>query len=72
MSVGIIAAMTKDQAIKWGGGTQVALAAKLGINQGSVSAWGEYPPPLQQLRIEALSKGALKAEKSCARKGKAK
>lgn len=64
--------MTKNQAIKWAGGTQVKLAAKLGINQGSVSAWAEYPPPLQQLRIEVLSKGLLKAEKSCARLGKAK
>ena len=46
-------------------GTQVALAAKLGINQSSVSTWGDHPPPLRQLQIEALTKGAVKAEPDC-------
>ncbi len=59
--------MTKDQAIKALGGTQETLAQKLGITQGSVSLWGEYPPALRQLQIEALTGGALRAEPECDR-----
>ena len=59
--------MTKDEAIKWAG-TQVKLAERLGMkSQGSVSLWGEFPPPLRQLQIEAISGGALKAEPDCDR-----
>lgn len=57
--------MTKDDAIRALGGTQAALAEKLGIYQGSVSLWGEFPPPLRQLQIEALTAGALRAEPDC-------
>lgn len=46
-------------------GSQKALADALGIQQPSVAAWPEYPPPLRQLQIEAASNGALKAEPSC-------
>jgi hypothetical protein len=57
--------MTKDQAIKEFG-TQVRLAEALGIkSQGSVAAWGEFPPPLRQLQIEALTLGKLRAEPDC-------
>jgi hypothetical protein len=57
--------MTKDQAVAEFG-TQVKLAEALGIkSQGSVAAWGEYPPPLRQLQIEALTGGKLKAEPDC-------
>jgi len=51
--------MTKDQAVEALGGTQQALAKALGITQGSVSLWGDYPPPLRQLQIEALTGGTL-------------
>jgi DNA-binding transcriptional regulator YdaS (Cro superfamily) len=57
--------MTKDQAVEALGGTQQALAKALGITQGSVSLWGDYPPPLRQLQIEALTAGALRAEADC-------
>lgn len=44
-------------------GTQVALAAAIGVDQSTISkSWGEYPPPLRQLQLEALTGGALKAE----------
>lgn len=57
--------MTKDEAIQALGGTQAALAERLGMTQGSVSLWGLYPPPLRQLQIEALTHGALRAESEC-------
>ena len=53
--------MNKKDAITFFG-TQVKLAAVLGITQHAVSGWGEYPPPLRQLQIEKASKGALKAQ----------
>lgn len=59
--------MTTDEALKWAGGTQVALAGKLGISQPSVAAWGERPPALRQLQLEALSGGTLKADDDCRR-----
>lgn len=56
--------MTKEQAVAHFG-TQVLLAQALGMSQGSISLWGDYPPELRQLQIEALTGGALKAEPSC-------
>ncbi len=56
--------MTKDQAVKHFG-TQVKLAEALRMSQGSISLWAEFPPPLRQLQIEALTQGALKAEPDC-------
>jgi transcriptional repressor of cell division inhibition gene dicB len=53
--------MTTSDAVKHYG-TQTKLAKALGIEQGSVSGWGEFPPPLRQLQIERLSKGKLRAE----------
>lgn len=53
--------MTTDDAIKHYG-TQVALADALGIKQGSVSGWGDYPPALRQLQLQQITKGRLKAE----------
>lgn len=46
-------------------GTQTRVAAELGIDQSSVSGWGDYPPGLRQLQIERLTKGKLKAEPDC-------
>ena len=46
-------------------GSTYAVAAALGIKQPSVMGWGECPPPLRQLQIEALTQGALKAEPDC-------
>lgn len=61
----IIGDMTRDEAIKELGGTQESLAKALGISQGSVSLWGERPPELRQLQIEALTAGRLKADPEC-------
>lgn len=46
-------------------GTQTAVAAALGMDQSSVSGWGEYPPDKRQLQIERLTSQALKAEPGC-------
>lgn len=45
--------------------TQTALAKAVGLDQSTVSTWKEYPPPLRQLQIEALTGGELKAEADC-------
>lgn len=58
--------MNKTDAIKFFG-TQVKLAAALGMTQHAVSGWGEYPPPLRQLQIEKVTNKALKAEQSILR-----
>jgi DNA-binding transcriptional regulator YdaS (Cro superfamily) len=55
---------TKDAVRHPAYGTQVALAKALGITQPTVSEWGEYPPALHQLRIEAIT--GLRAEPSVA------
>lgn len=65
IDVPIIGGMTKDEAIKALGGTQSSLAAALGITQGSVALWGQRPPALRQLQIEALTAGALRAGPEC-------
>lgn len=51
--------MTFDQALAWAGGTQVALAAKLGVYQSAVSRWKRTIPPHYQFQIQVLSGGAL-------------
>jgi DNA-binding transcriptional regulator YdaS (Cro superfamily) len=43
-------------------GTQSKLAEALAITDGAVSQWGEYPPRLRQLEIQALTDGQLVAE----------
>ena len=45
-------------------GTQTALAEALGLRQPTIAGWGEYPPALYQLRIEAMT--GLKAEADAA------
>lgn len=53
--------MTTDDAVKHYG-TQQKLADALGIKQGSVAGWGEFPPALRQLQLQQITKGKLKAE----------
>lgn len=53
--------MTTEEAIRHYG-TQVKLAAALGIYQSSVSEWGDHPPAARQFQIERLTRGRLKAE----------
>jgi DNA-binding transcriptional regulator YdaS (Cro superfamily) len=45
-------------------GTQVKLAAALGITQPSVSAWGHTVPMRYQYQIEVITDGVLKAERT--------
>lgn len=49
-------------------GTQLELANALGVTQPYVSSWvtKDKIPPLQQLRIEILLRGVLKADKGIA------
>ena len=44
--------------------TQTGLAQALSTGQSTVASWGEFPPALRQLQLEALTGGALKAEKN--------
>lgn len=55
--------MKIEQVIKFFG-TQVALAQALGVRQPTISNWRTrgHIPHIQQLRIEVLSKGKLKAQ----------
>jgi len=46
-------------------GSQTAAAQALGINQAAVAQWGESPPELRQLQLEAVTGGALKAGPEC-------
>ena len=54
--------MTTQQAVKHFG-SKVAIARKLKISAAAVSQWGTQPPPLRQIQLERISKGALKARK---------
>lgn len=57
--------MKPDQVIKHFGG-QVAAAAAIGVQQPTVCNWrklGEVPK-VQQMRIQAITNGALKADKA--------
>lgn len=42
--------------------TQQGVADALGIKQSSVAEWGEYPPPLRQIQLEAVTGKKLRAE----------
>ena len=55
--------MKADEAIDFYG-TQGALAQALGIRQPSVARWAKTGrvPALQQIRLEKLTKGRLKAD----------
>lgn len=65
MGGAIMPPMKTEQAVKFFE-TQVKLAAALGIDQSTISgSWREYPPPLRQLQIEALTGGELRAEPEC-------
>lgn len=55
--------MTKQEAISYFG-TQAKLGAALGIGQPSVALWDRVPD-LQQIRLEKITKGRLKADPSC-------
>lgn len=56
--------MTKQEAIDHYKGI-ADLAQALGIKPPSIYSWGEYPPILRQLQLEALTAKRLKAEPEC-------
>lgn len=56
-----IALVTTDECIKFFG-SKAKLAAALHIAVPSVYGWREYPPPIRQLQLASLTRGALKAE----------
>ena len=56
--------LRKHEVLDYFGGV-AATAKALGISQPSVSNWGEAPPELRQLQIEALTAGALRAGSEC-------
>ena len=65
MGSAIMRRMKTEQAVSHFG-SQMKLAAALGIDQSTISgSWREYPPPLRQLQIEALTGGELRAEPEC-------
>jgi predicted transcriptional regulator len=57
--------MTLDQLFKHYG-TQVAVADALGVSQPCVSNWVKRGriPPMQQLKVQMLTDGKLKADKN--------
>lgn len=55
--------MTYDDALKYFGGTQVKLAAALGIDQSTVSYWGRVIPAAYQYQIEVLSNRKLRVDR---------
>lgn len=65
--------MTIDEFIQFFG-TQVAAAKAIGATQPSISMWRKRGriPHLQQIRIEVVTKGKLKAEPLFPAKDKAK
>jgi DNA-binding transcriptional regulator YdaS (Cro superfamily) len=53
--------MKKQDVIRYFG-SQEKTAKALGVNQGSVSKWGETVPPLRAFEIERITNGDLKAD----------
>ncbi len=56
-------AMDMREALEWYG-TKTRIAEALGIRLPSVAEWGNTIPPLRQLQLERLTKGALRADDS--------
>ena len=54
--------MTYTDALEYFGGTQVKLAAALGITQSTVSAWKGVVPPHYQFQMEVLSDRRLRVD----------
>jgi hypothetical protein len=53
--------MTTSEAISHFG-SPTALARALGIAPPSLYGWGECPPPLRQIQLQQITRGALKAD----------
>ena len=57
--------MKTSEAIAHYADNKSELARIVGVDQSTVYSWGEYPPDKHQLKLERLTKGALKAEPEC-------
>jgi hypothetical protein len=65
MGDAIIGVMKTEDARKHYANNVSELARALGMDQSTFYSWGEFPPPLRQLQLEAVTGGALKAEPEC-------
>lgn len=55
--------MKKSEALAYYGGNVSALTRVLGLKQNAVYSWeGDTMPPIQQIRLEAITNGALRAD----------
>lgn len=65
MVTAIIEPMKTSDALSHFDESPSKLAKALGMDQSSIYSWGEYPPAVRQLQLEAVTAGALKAESNC-------
>lgn len=55
--------MTKTEALAYYDNNVSALTRALGLRQNAVYSWeGDTMPPIQQIRLEAITSGALRAD----------
>lgn len=55
--------MTKTEALAYYDNNVSALTRVLGLRQNAVYSWeGDTMPPIQQIRLEAITNGALRAD----------
>lgn len=54
--------MRTEDAVNHFGGVQAELARALGVSRSAVSQWDEFPPDEQQLALQRITAGQLKAE----------
>ena len=55
--------MTKSEALAYFENNVSALTRALGLRQNAVYSWeGDTMPPIQQIRLEAITNGALRAD----------
>lgn len=55
--------MTKTEALAYYDNNVSALTRALGLRQNAVYSWeGDTMPPIQQIRLEAITNGALRAD----------
>ena len=57
--------MKTSEAIAYYADNKSELARVCGVDQSTVYSWGEFPPDKHQLRLERITKGAIKAEPGC-------
>lgn len=58
-----IAVMDMGKVVEWYG-SKAAVARALGVSAVAVTRWKDDIPPLRQLQLERMTKGALRADDS--------